>query len=100
MQLWERNRVILQDFLINYGAIRYIKYIEPEIYKGKHVGNIVDMISEREDFDEYFDWMNNEISNMMASGADIGITNVWMNEIEDPSEREMVLALKTNTLLP
>ena len=92
LQLWERNRVILQDFLINYGAIRYIKYLEPEIYKGKHVGNIVDMISEREDFDEYFDWMNNEISNMMASGADIGITNVWMNEIEDPSEREMVLA--------
>ncbi len=94
LQLWERNRVILQDFLINYGAIRYVKYIEPEIYKGKHVGNIVDMISEREDFDEYFDWMNNEISNMMASGADIGITNVWMNEIEDRSEREMVLAVE------
>eukprot|EP00944_MAST-04C_sp_MAST-4C-sp1_P011781 g11781.t1 len=94
LQLWERNRVMLQDFLINYGAIRYIKYIEPKIYKGKHVGNIVDMISEREDFDEYFDWINNEISIIMASGANIDITNVGMNEIEDPSERERVLTIE------
>ena len=94
LQLWERNRVILQDFLINYGAMRYIKYLEPEIYRGKHIGNIVDMISEREDFDEYFDWINNKISNMMASGANIDTINIDMNEIVDPSQRELMRAIE------
>ena len=39
--------------MINEGGRRHIKEVDFETYKGKHIGDMVNMISEREDFEEY-----------------------------------------------
>ena len=63
MQLLEKKRVLVQNFLIHEDGRRHIKEVD-FAYKGKHIGQMVDMISEREDFDEYMDWLVHSISHI------------------------------------
>ncbi len=66
MQLLEKKRVIVQNFLLHEDGRRHIKEVDLETYKGKHIGQMVDMISEREDFDEYMDWLVHSISHVSS----------------------------------
>ena len=104
MQLWEKNRVIIQHFLINEGGRRHIKEVDFETYKGKHIGDMVNMISEREDFEEYMNWLVHHVSHV-ASKQKVDTIDLdgdgnldseevyassrigYFNEIQDPEEK-------------
>merc|ERR1712072_734167 len=89
---------------INEGGRRHIKEVDFETYKGKHIGDMVNMISEREDFEEYMNWLVHHVSHV-ASKQKVDTIDLdgdgnldseevyassrigYFNEIQDPEEK-------------